>query len=207
MLEQRGIALAEARGPGGGIVEVRCAGNAGHTVAGHALGLEHHFAECQRQVRVADLDAADALEALGHVAVANVLRDAVQVELGAGRPRRLRARHHVRHQPDDDQNGGDEREEDREQQLLGVLDRAGMGVLCGLVVRVCAHGVLKIGGFFGGASNQPAIIGTPSGKPSFLPAAAQRLVQRDLVLQLQQPHLHRRLLCREQRALRIQQIE
>jgi len=151
MLEQRGVALADARAPGGRVVQVRCAGNAGRAVAGHALGLEHRFAGRQRAVGIADLDRADLLQAIGHLAVARFLGDAVERHVVAlGGTGRLVAGHHIGHEAHDDEDGCEEGEKDRQQQLLGILDRTGVGFFGGLVMRVCAHGVLKIGGSSGG---------------------------------------------------------
>src|SRR6476659_9743101 len=59
-----------------------------------------------------------------------------------------------------------------------------------------------------GSANQRAIIGRATACPgSCLPSAPQRLVQRDLVLQLLQPRLYRGQLRGEQRALRVEQVE
>ena len=78
MVEQRGVALADAWAPGGCVAEVRCASNAGCAMASHALRLEHGFAGSELAVGVADFNTADSLQAVRHITVAVVFRYAVE---------------------------------------------------------------------------------------------------------------------------------
>ena len=116
----------DARCPGGHIAELGRTSHAGR-VAGHALRRINRFTQGQWAVGIAQLHRAHALDAL------------CDGQLRIGRAHRgLVARGHGVDQSDDDEDGSNECEERRPQQLRRCLDRAGV-----VFVLVVAHGVLK----------------------------------------------------------------
>ena len=171
MLQQRRVALADAGTPGSGVAEMRGAGDARAAVAGHALRLEHGLTCGEGTVDVADLDRAHFLQALGDLSIAHFFRNTVERHAFADHGTRgMGAGDHIRDKARNDQDGCDEREKYSDQELLGILDRAGVGFFCGLVVRIVAHWVLSIWGSSGGFSKStadyretPRRIGTPPG--------------------------------------------
>ena len=105
-----------------------------------ALGLEHFLAALEGAVGIADLDGADLADALGDAAI-EVLRGhaAQRVAFGLAAAGGLVVGDDIGDQADDGEHRNDKREKHREQQLLGRLDRAGVGFF----LHAVAHGVLE----------------------------------------------------------------
>src|SRR3989344_3878071 len=125
-LHQRFKAGRDAGRPGASIGEFGSTSGAG-CMAGGALALVHLFASTERAVGVTDLDHAHLLDALGN--------GFLRID---GTSCRLVCRRDVQDQANDGKDRNHKREKYRDQQLLGVLDRAGMGFF----VVVVAHDVL-----------------------------------------------------------------
>ena len=122
----------DARRPGGGVTKLGRTGCPGG-MACRTLALEDVFATAQRAVGVAHFDHADLLNAFG---------DGL---FWVGGPHgRFVGRSDIHDQANDGKDRDHKRANNRDQQLFGVLDRAGMGFF----VLVVAHDVLWcIGGF------------------------------------------------------------
>jgi hypothetical protein len=100
-------------------------------VACRALALVYVFATPQRAVGITNFNRANLLNAL---CLGQLMHANARTRFGGGA--------HKVHQADDQNHGQDESEYNRNQQLLGVLDGAGVAFFVVLV----AHGVLWLSG-------------------------------------------------------------